>query len=67
MCLTDLRQKREKYSLIVDHILYFAKTVLVILSSWFFCLSLLIHVCWLAEVLGFIHPEEEAKMELMSL
>lgn len=55
MCLTDLRQKKEKCSLIVDNILRFAKTVLVMLSS-FVILSHLIRVCWAAEVLGFIHP-----------
>lgn len=64
MCLTDLRQKREKYSLIVDYILHFAKTVLVVLFFLFFFLSHLIHVCWVAEVLGFIHPEEETKIRV---
>lgn len=63
MCLTDLRQKKEKCSLIVDNILRFAKTVLVMLSS-FVILSHLIRVCWAAEVLGFIHPEEETKIRV---
>lgn len=31
MCLTDLRQKKEKYSLIAGYILYFAK------QSWWWC------------------------------
>lgn len=38
MCLTDLRQKWGKYNLIVDYILHFVKTVLVVLLS-FCCLT----------------------------
>lgn len=44
MCLTDLRQKREKYSLIAGYILYFTKTVLMVLSSFFFFVSRHPHV-----------------------
>ena len=62
MCSTDLRQKREKYSLIVDYILYFAKK-----QSWWFCRLLLF--CLAGSMcagrprfLGFVHPEEERKV-----
>lgn len=64
MCSTDLRQKREKYSLIVDYILYFAKK-----QSWWFCRLLLF--CLAGSMcagrprfLGFVHPEEERKVRV---
>lgn len=55
MCLTDLGQKREKYSVTVYYILYFAKNSPVVFVSSF--LSLFSpNVTELAKNLGFIHP-----------
>lgn len=55
MCSTDLRQKREEVQFDCRLHLVLCKNSpggIVI----FFILSHLIHVCWVANVLGFIHP-----------